>query len=111
MSRPNTRKKLKARVIQLLLSIEDAAMTMEQMEKGLIALAARSGYPPPGYLQLRAAVHDLSVCGALEIIAPNISPDMHIPGNRELQIMWSLATRYRVPMLHRLAVLADEGEK
>lgn len=106
MSRHNTRRKLRARLLKLLADATEP-MTIEQMQLALNRLAFDGGYLDPEYVRIKAVIHDLKDKGLLEVMEPVFPPSSSY-NSRELQSVWYHYARYRIPTLNRLAMLADE---
>ena len=110
MSRPNTRKKLRDKIVRVFLR-EERELSTDEITRFLHEDAAAKNYPKPDYYKIRETLGALCRDNLLEQMEPAIPRDAHIPGNRELQIMWAHYVKYRIPALTRLAMLANgDGE-
>ena len=107
MSRPNTGKKLRTRVIAAVIG-SGSPMTLTDIESWMDSDAAVRGYPAPKSSQIMGVVAELKEAGILETIMPLLPEGMYVSCNRELQAAVWRYTRYQVPPLLRLAMLADE---
>lgn len=112
MSRPNTRSKLKKRIIRILTAASEP-LSSNEVEARLkkISEERKDGYPCPDYAKIRAALADLLSAQRIERLEPNFPPGVEPYSNRELQIVWAQYTRYRIPTLNRLAMISDEEDE
>ena len=109
MSRPNTRKKLRGRILKLF-QATDEPLVLAEVEESLIIEAAQRGYLPPDSYQIGRIVREFKDKGVLEIVMPFLPQGMDAYNNRELRVLEWKFTRYRIPTLNRLALLAGEDE-
>jgi hypothetical protein len=107
MSRPNTSKKLRARIMALFRRA-DGPLTLDVVKQLLEVDAKNRGYPPPESYPIHRIVGEFKEKGALEIVEPLFPPHVDAYSNRELRVLEWRYVRYQIPTLNRLAMVVDE---